>query len=215
MPFYSQSARGNAELIIRSVSKDTAGVYAAIAYNLVGDIRSTCTVAVTDELSTGPARRPKFTQVPESMSTTSGTRVVLEAQAIGEPMPEFKWDKDGLELLPDTQLPHAVIESDGEGHTRLVIKSTERSDEGLYRCTAFNKVGRCKRGAFVWINGEFSSFSKLRIALKRRSDVFQTTVFRSHRAHSRVLVSARWAPAQGKCRGRWSFRLSARTRRCR
>lgn len=157
---FLQTSGGNAELVIHSMTSDLAGNYSAVAFNIAGETHTSCHVGLDSTISARPARRPKFTAVPESLSAVVGSRLVLEARAEGEPAPEFKWDKDGLELLPDTQLPHAVIESDGEGHTRLVVRSAERSDEGLYRCTAFNKVGRCKRAASVWINGEDWSRSR-------------------------------------------------------
>lgn len=76
-----------------------------------------------------------------------GQPVSLECVADGQPQPEVTWLK---ERRPVIEGAHIRIFANGT----LAITSTQRSDAGLYTCTAKNLVGRASHDMRLAIQGE-------------------------------------------------------------
>ena len=62
----------------------------------------------------------------------------------GEPPPEVKWRKDGIELEDGAGY-------DGEDERTLVVPAVEKQDAGTYSCVAFNEAGEKKSRVAVLI----------------------------------------------------------------
>lgn len=76
-----------------------------------------------------------------------GQPVSLECVADGQPQPEVTWHK---ERRPVVDGAHIRIFANGT----LAITSTQRSDGGLYTCTAKNLAGRTSHDMRLVIQGE-------------------------------------------------------------
>lgn len=76
-----------------------------------------------------------------------GQPVSLECVADGQPQPEVTWYKD---RRPVNDGAHMRIFANGT----LAISSTQRSDTGLYTCTAKNLAGRASHDMRLVIQGE-------------------------------------------------------------
>jgi len=67
--------------------------------------------------------------LPQNLTVKETSPVVLNCNASGFPEPSFKWTKDGQSLSKSKQLN---------------IQRVQRSDAGIYVCTASNGVGQDK-----------------------------------------------------------------------
>uniref|UniRef100_A0A915E306 Ig-like domain-containing protein n=1 Tax=Ditylenchus dipsaci TaxID=166011 RepID=A0A915E306_9BILA len=99
---------GTCELVVDSANKSDAGTYRCVAENIYGTARTSGEVTVQlkdkkpsnleDQISSGKA--PGFT-IPLTMKTAKpGDKVLFECLPHGNPFPNIKWMKDGIELLP-------------------------------------------------------------------------------------------------------------------
>lgn len=76
-----------------------------------------------------------------------GQPVSLECVADGQPQPEVTWHKERRPVVDGT---HIRIFANGT----LAIISTQRSDAGLYTCTAKNLAGRASHDMRLVIQGK-------------------------------------------------------------
>ncbi|XP_021697884.1 peroxidasin isoform X1 [Aedes aegypti] len=85
----------------------------------------------------GPGDRapPHFTLAPESITTKTGTRVTLECEADGNPLPHIWWKRDGQPLSETNR----IYLSDDD--IELTIEHVKESDAGSYTCVAENELG--------------------------------------------------------------------------
>lgn len=91
---------------------------------------------------------PPVLSVPRMEYTSVlGQPVGLECVADGQPQPEVAWLK---ERKPVIEGAHIRIFTNGT----LAIASTQRSDAGLYTCTAKNLAGRASHDMRLAIQGE-------------------------------------------------------------
>ncbi|KAK4474841.1 hypothetical protein MN116_000743 [Schistosoma mekongi] len=140
---------GHLELRIENVCKEDLGQYTVIAYNAAGEARCSCILQGATKME---IQVPRFIKELRDYTVLEGTNLCLEATAIGEPIPEFKWEKDGFEILPDEYgLPHITPGTNGNGSAYLRIHNVRSSDAGLYRCTAYNRFGREKTTGIVYV----------------------------------------------------------------
>ncbi|CAH8611721.1 unnamed protein product [Heterobilharzia americana] len=140
---------GHLELRIEDVCKEDLGQYTVMAYNAAGEARCSC---ILQAATITEIQVPRFTRELRDYTVLEGTTMCLETTAVGEPIPEFKWEKDGFEILPDESgPPHIVPGTNGSGLAYLRIHNARTSDAGLYRCTAYNRFGRERTTCFVYV----------------------------------------------------------------
>ncbi|GAA48023.1 muscle M-line assembly protein unc-89 [Clonorchis sinensis] len=145
----AKNQSGHLELVIENVTRDDLGQYTVIAYNAAGEARCSCVLSVLEEHQ---FRLPQFTRELRDHTVLEGNNIFLEAIATGEPPPDFKWEKDGFEILPDGIDAQRIVPSvNGLGHACLTITKARLSDAGLYRCIAHNRYGRERCTAFVYV----------------------------------------------------------------
>lgn len=108
-----------------------------------------------------PHTWPDVTAVPPVLSVPRveytaviGQPVSLECVADGQPQPEVTWLK---ERRPVIDSAHIHVFANGT----LAITSTQRSDAGLYTCTAKNLAGRASHDMRLLILGEKRPFEIL------------------------------------------------------
>lgn len=76
-----------------------------------------------------------------------GQPVSLECVADGQPQPEVTWHKDRRPLIDGAHIRLFV-------NGTLAITSTQRSDAGLYTCTAKNVAGRTSHDMRLLVQGD-------------------------------------------------------------
>lgn len=90
---------------------------------------------------------PPVLSVPRvEYTTVLGQPVSLECAADGQPQPEVTWYKERRPVLDGA---HIRIFGNGT----LTITATQRSDAGLYTCTAKNLAGRASHDMRLAIQG--------------------------------------------------------------
>ena len=82
--------------------------------------------------------KPKFLKLFESVQVNEGCVLLLTCQAVGEPMPDLIWYKDGRELKSNTRIS---ISHSSNGASSLYIARAFTDDAGVYQVTATNDYG--------------------------------------------------------------------------
>lgn len=99
---------------------------------------------------------PPVLNVPRlEYTVVLGQPVSLECEADGQPQPEVTWHK---ERRPVADSAHIRTFANGT----LAIASTQRSDAGLYTCTAKNLAGRASHDIRLVIQGEFKEVTTIK-----------------------------------------------------
>lgn len=121
----------NGTLIFKNVSAEHRGNYTCVASNSQGHINATVTVNVVVA--------PRFSVAPEGPIETGEMGVaVIHCQAIGDPKPTIKWDKDlkYLSVNNTDKMRFRFLENG-----TLEIRDVQPDDEGRYGCTIGNSAG--------------------------------------------------------------------------
>jgi hypothetical protein len=63
--------------------------------------------------------------------------VIFECLPYGQPFPNIKWLKDGIEIKPGEGIK---IEALPDGTQKLILENVDFPSEGFYRCVATNEV---------------------------------------------------------------------------
>lgn len=101
-----------------------------------------------DQLKEGNA--PGFT-IPLTMKKVKpGETAIFECLPYGNPFPEIKWLKDGLEIPAASG---AKIEALPDGTQRLTLENVDFMSEGYYRCVAANTHGTASTKAELELLG--------------------------------------------------------------
>lgn len=111
------------------------------AVNAAGQSEPVCTTAPVKITEFAEGARPEFVRKLYQRSTNLHTEITLECEAIGKPVPNARWLKNGREITPgfgDGRFK--TLETD-EGVFKLVIMDVQDGDEGDYTCEAFNQFG--------------------------------------------------------------------------
>ncbi len=111
--------------------------FRVFAVNAVG--RSEPSVSTTPvkicEIEGG--EKPEFITFLRDQVVPLGKELVLHCKAVGKPMPNAKWLRNGKEILPGSRYRFETV----NGEFRLYLPDVADIDEGEYTCEAFNPVG--------------------------------------------------------------------------
>ncbi len=94
---------------------------------------------------------PKFVEKLTTLKTSEGEAIQLRVRAVGDPVPQLTWLKDGHELPCPGDEANMNIQFDDQGGSVITIMRAENHlHDGWYQCTAYNKVGAATtRGRLV------------------------------------------------------------------
>lgn len=135
---------GSHSLMITNVSRFDSGVVTCIARNKAGEIVTQAKLVVLEkEIVVAPKFVERFTTV----NVREGEPVLLNARAVGTPIPRIIWQKDGIAISSNDNLHIAV---DG-GATTLDIPRSHAADAGWYQCTAQNVAGSTATRARLFV----------------------------------------------------------------
>ncbi|VDM52411.1 unnamed protein product, partial [Angiostrongylus costaricensis] len=150
---------GVCELLVESSIRQDAGGYRCVAENQYGSVRTTCEVTViqkerkpiTDfDATLKEGKAPGFTVPLTVRRAKPGENVIFECVPYGNPFPEIKWLKDGIELSPSGKV---FFESLPDGTQRLHLADVNFISEGFFRCVATNEYGTASTKAELSIDG--------------------------------------------------------------
>ncbi|XP_016928040.3 tyrosine-protein kinase-like otk [Drosophila suzukii] len=141
----------NGTLIFNQVSNEQRGQYTCIASNSQGQISATVSINVVVA--------PKFSVPPEGPTEVpEGGTAVIHCQAIGEPKPTIRWDKD-LTYLNENN-------TDGERFSllengTLEIRNVRQEDEGRYGCTIGSSAGLKREDVLLVVKSSKSASNSI------------------------------------------------------
>ncbi|XP_054272557.1 hemicentin-1-like [Macrosteles quadrilineatus] len=127
----------NGGLEIYNTSPEDSGRYTCVARNKVGTAKDFVDV----EIGSGP----RVVHLPSDLAVPIGGSASVLCAAIGNPVPQTTWSRDGRPL----QSPRMFTSEQGE----LFIREAEKDDEGNYTCTVENTFGKATYSVNVKITG--------------------------------------------------------------
>ncbi|XP_028669316.1 pro-neuregulin-2, membrane-bound isoform-like isoform X3 [Erpetoichthys calabaricus] len=99
-----------------------------------------------DKVAQGEGAAPKLRKL-KNITLREGEKLSLKCEATGNPIPEFKWFRDGKELRKSKE----IRIRHGRRNSRLQITKVKASDAGEYTCEAENAVGSNSSKSFVTV----------------------------------------------------------------
>uniref|UniRef100_A0A0N4WUT8 Muscle M-line assembly protein unc-89 n=1 Tax=Haemonchus placei TaxID=6290 RepID=A0A0N4WUT8_HAEPC len=154
-----ESPDGVCELIVESSIRQDAGGYRCVAENAYGSARTTCEVTViqkerkpiTDfDATLKEGKAPGFTVPLTIRRAKPGANVTFECVPYGNPFPQIRWLKDGIEITESNKIRFEALE---DGTQRLHLTEVDFFSEGYFRCVATNEHGTASTKAELVIDG--------------------------------------------------------------
>ncbi|XP_053542916.1 hemicentin-1 isoform X1 [Ictalurus punctatus] len=135
----------NGSLAIYGTVSEDAGSYVCVATNDAGVVERTVTLTLQSS--------PIFTVEPMDTVVDSGSIVVLNCQAQGEPTPVIEWARQGHPVLAGQRI---TTLSNGS----LRLSSAQKEDTAEYECVARNLMGSAlvRAALTVRVHGGFSKW---------------------------------------------------------
>ncbi|CAL8303325.1 unnamed protein product [Gadus morhua 'NCC'] len=131
------------------------------------------------EIDPTAAAAPRLKPMKYKPLVDAGEKLTLKCEATGNPMPSYKWYKDGKEL---TKKPPPGIKIKGSlKNSRLQISRAKLEHSGNYTCVVENSLGR--ENATRYVNVQSSEYSS--------SSYFFFTHLPTHTPPSLRLISGR------------------------
>ncbi|XP_066533975.1 hemicentin-1 [Hoplias malabaricus] len=137
----------NGSLAIYGTVSEDAGNYVCVATNDAGVVERTVTLTIQSS--------PVFTVEPVDTVVDSGSTVVLNCQAQGEPTPVIEWASQGRPLLTNERITTLTNGS-------LRLSSAQKEDTAEYECVARNLMGSAlvRMTLTVRVHGGYSEWMK-------------------------------------------------------
>ncbi|KAI5614770.1 hemicentin-1 isoform X1 [Silurus asotus] len=135
----------NGSLALYGTVSEDAGSYVCVATNDAGVVERTVTLTLQSS--------PVFTVEPVDTVVDSGSIIVLNCQAQGEPTPVIEWARNGRPVLANDRI---VTLSNGS----LRLSSAQKEDTADYECVARNRIGSAlvHMALTVRVHGGFSEW---------------------------------------------------------
>lgn len=124
-------------LSIGEASAENFGSYSCRAVNAIGKTEQTIEVRMKSAPLIVKQSRSEVLYDLEKTNLRDALPVVIECEAEGHPTPDFRWTKNGAQLVWQAD-PRFSLE-DGTGN--LLISDPTMDDNGLYQCFAYNELG--------------------------------------------------------------------------
>lgn len=140
---------GNYALLIMGADPEDAGTYKCVASNSVGSSSFTVKLSIIQRQQTVA---PKFVERFMNTNVREGESVVLHCRAVGTPMPQLTWQKDGIQI--DSNPPDCEIKEQ-EGASTLFLNNISVRAAGWYQCTALSPNGSVATRARLNVESTF------------------------------------------------------------
>ncbi|XP_035212215.1 LOW QUALITY PROTEIN: titin-like, partial [Stegodyphus dumicola] len=135
-------------LMITSTSRTDAGTYTCVAKNKSGEASFNVNLHVIEKEQ---IVAPKFVERFQSLHVREGEPVTLHCRAIGTPIPNITWQKDGVQI--HSQPPDILIET-SDGASTIYFNRVTILDSAWYQCTAQNQAGSTATRARLYVESE-------------------------------------------------------------
>ncbi|GFY64285.1 titin [Trichonephila inaurata madagascariensis] len=135
-------------LMITTTSRTDAGTYTCVAKNKSGEVSFNVNLHVIEKEQ---VVAPKFVERFQSQHVREGEPVTLHCRAIGTPIPNITWQKDGVQL--HSKPPEIIIET-SEGASTVYFNKVNILDSSWYQCTAQNQAGSTATRARLYVESE-------------------------------------------------------------
>jgi len=143
---------GDHSFMITLTTRNDAGLYTCVATNKYGEAHFDVNLTIIEkELVVAP----KFVERFQTVHINEGDPLTLHCRAVGTPMPNLKWQKDGNQIYSTP--PNLIIES-SDGASSLYLTETSVKDGGWYQCTATNEAGSTATRGRVYVNPALVSY---------------------------------------------------------
>lgn len=136
--------QGSHSLMNMAVSRMDAGRLTCIAKNKTGDAQFDLIINVIEKEQ---VVAPKFVERFSTISVKEGEPVSLSARAVGNPIPQVSWQKDGVAVMPGRD----VVVTSKDGSSTLEIPVAKLTDAGWYQCMAQNSAGSTATRARLFV----------------------------------------------------------------
>lgn len=138
----------NGTLTFRNVSSENRGSFTCIANNSQGEISANVFINVVVS--------PKFSIPPTGpLHALEMGSIHIHCQAIGDPKPTIKWDKDSRYFNENnTDVNRFKFHENGT----LEINQVHLDDEGRYGCTIGNSAGLKREEVWLNVKREYFGF---------------------------------------------------------
>ncbi|CAL1297366.1 unnamed protein product [Larinioides sclopetarius] len=137
-----EQPNGLIALVIEAAMPEDSGKYIVIATNDEGKTRSSANVAVVGD----GFRLPEIVESLKPASFVQGEPGKLTAKIDGEPKPEVKWLRDGVQIEPSDRIK---MRQDPDGTVTLDIEKVQPEDAGKYTLLISNIGGEMRSSANV------------------------------------------------------------------
>ncbi|XP_043238275.1 titin homolog isoform X6 [Amphibalanus amphitrite] len=118
---------------------DDAGVYSCVATNADGTSKCSANLEVVDHIARRPKPEPPyFLKTIGDCEVYPGMQGKFTACVAGYPEPDFEWYRDDMRMFPSDRI---LMEADGSGLIRLILKNADEGDSGRYKLKIFNTHG--------------------------------------------------------------------------
>lgn len=94
--------------------------------------------------------KPEFISPLKDQLVPLGKRLVLQCEAVGKPVPQAKWLRNGKEITPGGR----YRAESANGVFKLHFNDVNDVDDGEYTCEAYNPVGFVATSARVKIGSK-------------------------------------------------------------
>ena len=101
--------------------------------------------------------RPVFGRRLQAQTVRAGSRVTMEVEVTGTPVPDVSWSKDGRPL---EETNNVSIKVDTNQRHRLVIAKVSQLDAGRYAVKASNRAGEAVSTAELFVSAPLTSASE-------------------------------------------------------
>ncbi|KAH8402048.1 hypothetical protein KR009_009484 [Drosophila setifemur] len=151
LPLPANVTDQNGTLIFNQVGNEQRGQYTCIASNSQGQISATVSINVVVA--------PKFSVPPEGpIEVVESGTAVIHCQAIGEPKPTIRWDKDLTYLNENnTDAERFSLMENGT----LEIRNVRPEDEGRYGCTIGSSAGLKREDVLLVVKSSKSASNSI------------------------------------------------------
>ncbi|CEF63660.1 Hemicentin-1 [Strongyloides ratti] len=131
-------SNGEYTLTIPTSKADDAGVYRVVFTHDKGELQSSCSVYVKPKKKDFVGTSPEFLGPLSDVTIPEGETLVLKCQVFGNPMPDLKWFKDGIEIQKSDRV---TLRLSLDGTASLRILDSTKDDSGKYSIVAKNDFG--------------------------------------------------------------------------
>lgn len=130
----SQLPEGRSVLSLNRVGRENAGtVIVCSAVNIVGSISTRVVLTINTQDDRPP---PIIIEGPYNQTLPIKSMATLNCKAIGTPIPEILWYKDGSPVLPSDRI------NISETGLLTITNLNKNDDAGFYTCVASSKSGK-------------------------------------------------------------------------